>query len=63
MAAADATADATAHIADAADATDADVDTDADDVDADADTADADANADTADADADAESPVPSAGP
>jgi hypothetical protein len=31
MAAADATADATAHIADAADANDADVDTDADD--------------------------------
>ena len=40
MAAADATADATAHIADAADANDADVDTDADN--ADADTADAD---------------------
>ena len=53
MAAADATADATAHIADAADANDADVDTDADD--ADADTADAytDTNAD-AGVDADA---------
>ena len=63
MAAADATTDATAHIADAADANDADVDTDADDADADADAADADADADTADADTDAESPVPSAGP
>jgi hypothetical protein len=53
MAAADATADAAAHIADAADANDAAVDTDADDADADTADADADANAD-AGVDADA---------
>ena len=53
MAAADATADATAHIADVADANDANVDTDADDADADTADADADANAD-AGVDADA---------
>jgi hypothetical protein len=53
MAAADATADATAHIADAADANDADVDTDADNADADTPDAHADADAD-AGVDADA---------
>jgi hypothetical protein len=53
MAAADATADATSHIADAADANDAYVDTDADDAAVDADTADADVDAD-ADTNADA---------